>query len=163
MQVTTSGTLELVERETPTPGVGEVLIAVEACGICGADAADIDRADPTLQPPRVPGHEVVGRIVALDEGVPSIWKMGQRVGVGRLGGHCNECAQCRQGQFQLCQNQPFVGASCDGGYAEMMLARGTGLVSIPDELNSEEAAPSCAPASRRSTRSGSPVPKQATR
>jgi alcohol dehydrogenase len=89
----------------------------------------------------VPGHEVVGRIVALDEGVPSIWKMGQRVGVGRLGGHCNECAQCRQGHFQLCQNQPFVGASCDGGYAEMMLARGTGLVSIPDELNSEEAAP----------------------
>lgn len=67
--------------------------------------------------------------------------MGQRVGVGRLGGYCNECPQCRQGQFQLCQNQPFVGASCDGGYAEMMLARGTGLVSIPDELNSEEAAP----------------------
>jgi alcohol dehydrogenase len=61
--------------------------------------------------------------------------------VGRLGGHCNECAQCRQGHFQLCQNQPFVGASCDGGYAEMMLARATGLVSIPDGLDSEEAAP----------------------
>jgi alcohol dehydrogenase len=141
MQVTTPGTLELVERETPTPGAGEVLIAVEACGICGADAADIDRADPSLQSPRVPGHEVVGRIIALGEGVPSIWKMGQRVGVGRLGGHCNECPQCRQGQFQLCRNQPFVGASCDGGYAEMMLARGTGLVSIPDELEAEEAAP----------------------
>ncbi len=141
MQVTTPGTLELVERETPTPGQGEVLIAVEACGICGADAADIDRADPTLQPPRVPGHEVVGRIVALGEGVPSIWRIGQRVGVGRLGGHCNECTQCRQGLFQLCRNQPFVGASCDGGYAEMMLARGTGLVSIPDELEAEEAAP----------------------
>jgi alcohol dehydrogenase len=141
MQVTTPGTLELVERETPTPGKGEVLIAVEACGICGADAGDIDRADPMLQPPRVPGHEVVGRIVALGEGVPSIWKTGQRVGVGRLGGHCNECSQCRQGHFQLCRNQPFVGSSCDGGYAEMMLARGTGLVSIPDELNSEEAAP----------------------
>ncbi len=97
MQVTTPGTLELVERETPTPGAGEVLIAVETCGICGADAADIDRADPSLQSPRVPGHEVVGRIIALGEGVPSIWKMGQRVGVGRLGGHCNECPQCRQG------------------------------------------------------------------
>jgi alcohol dehydrogenase len=141
MQVTTPGTLELVERETPTPGAGEVLIAVEACGICGADAGDIDKADPTLQPPRVPGHEVVGRIIALGGGVPSIWKMGQRVGVGRLGGHCNECTQCRQGLFQLCRNQPFVGASCDGGYAELMLARGTGLVSIPDELDSEEAAP----------------------
>lgn len=141
MQVTTPGTLELVEREVPTPGAGEALIAVEACGICGADAGDIEGADPSQQPPRVPGHEVVGRIVALGEGVPSIWKPGQRVGVGRLGGHCNECAQCRQGQFQLCRNQPFVGASCDGGYAEMMVARGTGLVSIPDELSSEEAAP----------------------
>jgi alcohol dehydrogenase len=89
----------------------------------------------------VPGHEVVGRIVAIGEGVPSMWRSGQRVGVGRLGGHCNECGQCRQGQFQLCRNQPFVGASCDGGYAEMMLARATGLVSIPEELDSEEAAP----------------------
>src|SRR5919199_4718485 len=141
MQVTSPGILELVERETPTPGTGEVLIAVEACGICGADAADIEGADPSRQPPRVPGHEVVGRIVAIGGGVPSIWKLGQRVGVGRLGGHCNECAQCRQGRFQLCRNQPFVGASCDGGYAEMMVARGTGLVSIPDELNSAEAAP----------------------
>jgi alcohol dehydrogenase len=141
MQVTTPGTLEMVERETPMPGTGEVLIAVEACGICGADAGDIEGAEPSQQPPRVPGHEVVGRIAAVGEGVPSIWKLGQRVGIGRLGGHCNECAQCRQGRFQLCRNQPFVGASCDGGYAEMMIARGTGLVSIPDELSSEEAAP----------------------
>jgi len=65
MQITTPGTLELVERETPQPGPGEVLIEVEACGICGADAADIEGADPSLQPPRVPGHEVVGRIVAM--------------------------------------------------------------------------------------------------
>lgn len=141
MQVSRPGTLELAERETPTPGNGEVLIEVEACGICGADAADIEGADPSLQPPRVPGHEVVGRIVAIGANAPSIWKLGQRVGVGRLGGHCNECAQCRQGRFQLCENQPFVGASCDGGYAEMMLARSTGLVSIPDELDSAEAAP----------------------
>lgn len=141
MQVSRPGTLELAERETPTPGNGEVLIEVEACGICGADAADIEGADPSLQPPRVPGHEVVGRIVAIGANAASIWKLGQRVGVGRLGGHCNECAQCRQGRFQLCENQPFVGASCDGGYAEMMLARSTGLVSIPDELDSAEAAP----------------------
>jgi alcohol dehydrogenase len=141
MQVPRPGLLEMVERPTPTPGVGEVLIEVEACGICGADVGDIEGADPALQPPRVPGHEVVGRIVAIGEYSPSIWRVGQRVGVGRLGGHCNECAQCRQGHFQLCQNQPFVGASCDGGYAEMMLARATGLVSIPDGLDSEEAAP----------------------
>lgn len=141
MQIRVPGTIEPVERTTPTPGIGEVLIEVEACGVCGADAADIDGADPALQPPRVPGHEVVGRIVALGGGVPSIWRLGQRVGVGRLGGHCNACDECRRGRFQLCRNQPFVGSSCDGGYAEMMLARATGLVSIPEELDSEEAAP----------------------
>ncbi|MDK1389385.1 alcohol dehydrogenase [Sinorhizobium sp. 8-89] len=141
MQVGTGGTLELVERPTPTPGSGEVLIAVEACGICGADANDIDRADPALKPPRVPGHEVVGRIVALGPNTPSIWEVGSRVGVGRLGGHCNECSECRRGRFNLCRNQPLVGSSCDGGYAEMMIARATGLVSVPKELLSVEAAP----------------------
>jgi len=141
MQVTRPGILELVERPTPAPGAGEVLIAVEACGMCGADIGDIDRADPTLQPPRVPGHEVVGRIAAIGTQVPAIWTLGQRVGVGRLGGPCGICTQCRQGQFQLCQNQPFVGSTCDGGYAEMMLARASGLVSIPDELKAEDAAP----------------------
>src|SRR3546814_15671631 len=67
MQVTTPGTLELVERETPEPGVGEVLIVIEACGICGADVGDIEGAHPSLQPPRVSGHEVVGRIVTRPE------------------------------------------------------------------------------------------------
>ncbi len=141
MQVSSPGTLELVERKTPEPGKGEVLLAVEACGICGADSSDIGRADPSLRPPRVPGHEVVGRIIALGEGIPSKWKLGQRVGVGRLGGHCNECDQCRRGQFVLCEDQPVMGSSHDGGYAEMMLAKNTGLVSIPDELTSEKAAP----------------------
>lgn len=140
-QVSKPRTLEIAERETPSPGPGEVLISVEACGICGADAGDIDRADPEMRPARVPGHEVVGSIAALGTGTPSIWKIGQRVGIGRLGGHCTECVQCRRGEFQLCMNQAFVGSTCDGGYAEMMIARATGLVSIPDELKSEEAAP----------------------
>jgi alcohol dehydrogenase len=141
VQITRPGVLELVEREVPTPGEGEVLIAVEACGICGADVRDIEHASPASPTPRIPGHEVVGRIVALGAHAAPLWKIGQRVGVGRLGGHCNACSRCRQGHFQLCQNQPVVGATCDGGYAEMMLARSTGLVSIPDELDSEEAAP----------------------
>lgn len=141
MQVTKPGVLEMVNRPRPTPCTGEVLIEVEACGICGADISDIEGADPSLQPPRVPGHEVVGRIKAIGAQTSGNWKIGQRVGVGRLGGHCNECAQCRQGNFQLCPNQHFVGATCDGGYAELMITRSSGLVSIPDELDSEEAAP----------------------
>ena len=141
IEVTQPGRLALVERPVPRPDVGQVLISVEACGICGADAGDIENADPALQPPRVPGHEVVGRIAAVGPNVPSIWRIGQRVGVGRKGGHCLECQQCRAGRFHLCPDQPIVGASCDGGYAEMMLARATGLVAIPDELSPEEAAP----------------------
>lgn len=141
MQVTRPGVLELVERRTPEPDAGEVLIEVEACGICGADAATVEGLQRGLQYPRVPGHEVVGRIVAAGAGTPSSWKPGQRVGVGRLGGHCNECDQCRCGQFQLCRNQVSVGSARDGGYAEMMVARSTGLVSIPQELGSDEAAP----------------------
>lgn len=141
MVITAPGRLELVERPVPAPGPNDVLIVIEACGMCGADINDIARVDPGGHQPRVPGHEIVGRIVALGERVPSIWRLDQRVGIGRLGGHCNECKACRQGKFNLCRNQHFVGSSCDGGYAEMMLARGTGLVSIPDELQSEEAAP----------------------
>lgn len=139
MQVSRPGVLELVSRDIPVPGPGEVLIQVEACGMCGADLRDIQNADPAQQ--RVPGHEVVGRIIAIGKGTPAMWPLGQRVGVGRLGGHCNECESCRRGQFQLCQNQQVVGSSCDGGYAEMMLARSTGLVAIPDELDAIEAAP----------------------
>ena len=101
------GSLELVERPVPAPGEGEVLIAVQACGICGADIADIANADRTLTPPRVPGHEIVGSIVKIGRGVASNWAIGQRVGVGRLGGHCNACPQCRQGKFNLCRRPRF--------------------------------------------------------
>lgn len=141
LQVTRPGVLEQVERPTPTPAPGEVLIAVEACGLCGADRGDIEGTGPAPIPPRVPGHEVVGRLVALGPQVPARWRLGQRVGVGRLGGHCLNCDMCQRGLFHLCPNQPFVGATRDGGYAELMLARATGLVSIPDELDAHTAAP----------------------
>lgn len=87
------------------------------------------------------GHEVVGRIAATGAQVPPPWRIGQRVGVGRLGGPCNAGAMCRQGRFELCQDQPFVGSTRDGSYAEAMLARASGLVAIPDELDAMEAAP----------------------
>ncbi len=139
IQVSRPGHLQLVERPLPQPEPGEVLVAVEACGICGADRGDIESADPVAQ--RVPGHEVVGRIVEIGANVPEIWQKGQRVGVGRFGGPCLICPACRSGRLHLCRNQPVMGSSRDGGYAEMMTAPATGLVSIPDELSSEEAAP----------------------
>jgi alcohol dehydrogenase len=141
MQVIRPGVLARVELAVPAPQPGEVLLRVEACGICGADAATIEGTQPGLQLPRIPGHEVIGRIVAVGPGVSPRFPIGMRVGVGRLGGPCLACDQCRQGQFVLCQDQPVIGATHDGGYAEMMIARATGLVAVPDALTAEEAAP----------------------
>src|SRR6056297_3559907 len=85
---------ELVEREVPEPGPGEVRIAVEACGICHSDAFVKEGTFPGLEYPRIPGHEVVGTVDAVGEGVGQ-WSDGQRVGVGWHGGHCFECEACR--------------------------------------------------------------------
>ena len=90
--------------------------------------------------PRVPGHEVVGKIDALGESV-SAWKLGQRVGVGFLGGYCGRCTPCRRGDFVNCQNQPVSGVADDGGYAEVMIADERALAAVPAELAPAAAAP----------------------
>jgi D-arabinose 1-dehydrogenase-like Zn-dependent alcohol dehydrogenase len=95
---------------------------------------------PGLKLPRVPGHEVVGRIAALGGGVAG-WKIGERVGVGFFGGADGVCEPCRRGDFVNCQNAVIPGVTVDGGYAEVMIAEARGIASIPDELTSVEAAP----------------------
>jgi D-arabinose 1-dehydrogenase-like Zn-dependent alcohol dehydrogenase len=140
VQVTAPGRLELVERELIAPPPGKVRIRIEACGICHTDAFTVDGLAPDVAYPRVPGHEVVGRINALGEGV-SNWKLGQRVGVGFLGGYCGRCTPCRRGDFVNCQNQSISGLSYDGGYAEVMIADERGLTAVPDELTVSDAAP----------------------
>jgi D-arabinose 1-dehydrogenase-like Zn-dependent alcohol dehydrogenase len=129
-----------VERSIPEPGAGQVLIRVEACGVCHTDAATITGTYPGLNLPRVPGHEIVGRIEALGNGV-SKWKIGQRVGVGFFGGEDGVCESCRRGDFVNCQNAVIPGVTVDGGYAEVMIAEARGIASIPDDLTSSEAAP----------------------
>jgi propanol-preferring alcohol dehydrogenase len=113
---------------------------VEACGICHTDAATVTGTYPGLTLPRVPGHEVIGRIEALGAGV-SRWKIGQRVGVGLIAGEDGVCESCRRGDMVNCQNPVVSGVTVDGGYAEVMIAEARGLASIPDELGSAEAAP----------------------
>jgi D-arabinose 1-dehydrogenase-like Zn-dependent alcohol dehydrogenase len=140
VQVTKPGTLELVERPMIEPGSGQVRIRVEACGICHTDAATVTGIYPGLTLPRVPGHEVVGRIEALGAGV-SRWKIGQRVGVGLIGGEDGVCEPCRRGDMVNCQNPVVLGVTVDGGYAEVLIAEARGIASIPDELTSAEAAP----------------------
>src|SRR6266852_3372339 len=140
VEVSAPGTLRVVERQVSEPATGQVRIRVEACGICHTDAATVTGTYPGLKLPRVPGHEVVGRIEALGSGV-SRWKTGQRVGVGFFGGEDGVCEPCRRGDIVNCQNPVIPGATVDGGYAEVIIAEARGIASIPDELSSAEAAP----------------------
>ena len=140
VEVSAPGSLRVVERTIPDPGPGQVRIRVEACGICHTDASTVMGAYPGLTLPRVPGHEVVGRIEALGSGV-SKWKIGQRVGVGLIAGEDGLCEPCRRGDTVNCQNPAVSGVTTDGGYAEVMIAEARALASVPDELTSAEAAP----------------------
>src|SRR5262245_19628201 len=140
VQVSAPGALRVVERPVSEPGAGQVRIRVEACGICHTDAYTVTGTYPGLTLPRVPGHEVIGRIDALGPGV-SRWKIGQRVGVGLIAGEDGVCEPCRRGDAVNCQNPVVSGVTVDGGYAELMIAEARGIASIPDEVSSAEAAP----------------------
>lgn len=134
------GEFEIVEREIPAPGMGEVRIKVQACGICHSDVLTKDGLWPGIQYPRIPGHEVAGFIDELGAKVTA-WKQGQRVGVGWHGGQDNSCRYCRRGDFRNCENLKIPGISYDGGYQEYMIAPVEALAPIPDTLSDVEAAP----------------------
>ncbi len=134
------GDFELVEREVPTPGRGEALVKVHACGVCHSDAMAVEGAFPGVSFPVVPGHEVAGEIAALGEGVEG-WEQGQRVGVGWFGGNCGHCDACRHGDLIACTNMGIPGVTEDGGYADYVLVRASALAAIPDDLEDTAAAP----------------------
>jgi D-arabinose 1-dehydrogenase-like Zn-dependent alcohol dehydrogenase len=131
---------EIVEREIPKPGAGEVRIKVQACGICHSDVLTKEGQWPGIQYPRVPGHEIAGIVDELAAGV-SEWKKGQRVGVGWHGGHDGTCLACRRGDFRNCKNLKVPGISYDGGYQQFMVAPVEAVVAIPESLGAAEAAP----------------------
>lgn len=139
VQAVSPGKLELVEKPLLDPEPGQVRLRVQACGVCHSDAATVEGVFP-IQWPRVPGHEAVGVIDALGEGVQG-WTVGQRVGVGFLGGSCGYCEFCRGGDLVSCKNQEYTGIQHDGGYAEVLIAKASGLISIPDDLAAVAAAP----------------------
>lgn len=130
---------EIIEREIPKPGNGEVRIKVQACGVCHSDVLTKEGLMP-IEYPRVPGHEVIGIIDEVGADV-SGWNKGQRVGVGWHGGHDGTCLQCRRGDFNNCVNMKIAGISYDGGYQQYMLAPDTALVAVPESLKHTEAAP----------------------
>jgi len=134
------GDWELVERDIPDPGPEQVRVKVEACGICHSDSLVKDGVWPGLEYPRVPGHEIAGRVDAVGDNVIS-WAVGQRVGVGWHGGHCFVCEQCRRGDFAMCVNRKVTGIDFDGGYATHVIVPAAVLAAIPDDLPAEEAGP----------------------
>jgi D-arabinose 1-dehydrogenase-like Zn-dependent alcohol dehydrogenase len=141
MQVPAAGgAFQLVQKQFPDPGPGHVRIRVQACGVCHSDSLTKEGMWPGLQFPRVPGHEVAGVLDAVGPDVP-VFKIGQRVGLGWHGGHCNYCTPCRRGDFMLCENQPISGINYDGGYADYVIAPANAIALIPEALKDADAGP----------------------
>jgi len=134
------GNFEIVERPIPEPARNQVRIKVEACGICHSDSVVKEGLFPGLQYPRIPGHEVAGRIDAVGADVTN-WKSGQRVGVGWHGGHDFTCDDCRRGDFINCQNKKITSITHDGGYADYMVAPAESVAAIPEDLPAADAGP----------------------
>ncbi len=132
--------LELLTRETPEAGAGQVRVRVQACGVCHSDSMPKEGRFPGIRYPIVPGHEIVGVVDALGGGVTA-WRIGQRVGIGWYGGHCGVCRDCRRGDFLMCVNHRISGITQDGGYAEYTVVPAEALAAVPDALGSAEAAP----------------------
>ncbi len=130
----------LEERPVPQPRAGQVLIEVQVCGVCHTDLHTVEGDITPPAYPITPGHQVVGRIAALGEGVTT-WRVGQRVGVPWLYAACGECEFCRRGEENLCPQARFTGFHADGGYAEFMLADARYVLALPEGISDQQAAP----------------------
>jgi propanol-preferring alcohol dehydrogenase len=132
--------LRLADLPTPKPGAGQLLIRVNVCAVCRTDLHVVDGELTQAKLPLIPGHEIVGTVERLGEGVES-FKIGDRVGVPWLGWTCGECAYCRDGQENLCDQAKFTGYTLDGGYAEYTLAAQRFCFRIPESYADAQAAP----------------------
>jgi alcohol dehydrogenase, propanol-preferring len=128
------------ERPIPSPAAGEVLIAIEACGVCRTDLHVVDGELPHPKLPIVPGHEIVGRVAALGQGVTGL-ALGERVGVPWLGWTCGVCPYCRSGRENLCDSPLFTGYTRDGGYAQEVLADARYCLPLPRTASAAALAP----------------------
>jgi len=136
----TTGPLIVEERPIPEPGPGEVLLKVEACGVCRTDLHITAGELPQLHERITPGHQIVGRIRKLGSDASSI-VAGSRAGVSWLGGTDGSCSLCRKGRENLCDHPTYTGYSVDGGYAEYALARADFLIPLPEEPPATDLAP----------------------
>jgi len=132
--------LRMREVPVPQPAAGQVLLKVRACGVCRTDLHIVDGDLPQPELPRILGHQIVGTIVALGEGV-SGFSIGERVGVPWLGYTCGECQYCRRDQENLCDNARFTGYDIDGGFAEYAAAYAKYCFHLPEGYSDAEVAP----------------------
>lgn len=132
--------LRLAEIATPAPGPGEILARVRACGVCRTDLHVVDGELPEPKLPLVPGHEIVGVVEGVGDGVPQSM-LGRRVGIPWLGRTCGHCGYCRGGRENLCDEPGFTGYQIDGGYAEYARASLQFCFAIPERYGDVEAAP----------------------
>ncbi|RKJ97286.1 zinc-dependent alcohol dehydrogenase family protein [Alicycliphilus denitrificans] len=132
--------LRLAELPQPVPGEGQLLLAVEACGVCRTDLHLLDGELPDPVLPVVPGHEIVARVAGLGPDVQG-WRLGQRVGVPWLGWTCGQCRFCISGRENLCDQARFTGYQLNGGYAEYTLADARYCLALPEEPAAEHLAP----------------------
>jgi len=132
--------LRLVERPDPVPATGEVRIAIHACGVCRTDLHVVDGELTNPKLPIIPGHEIVGRIEAVGDGVPTL-APGMRVGVPWLGRTCGRCEFCRSGRENLCDQPLFTGYTRDGGYATQVVADARYTFRLPDQGDDVATAP----------------------
>ena len=134
------GPLVLEERPDPEPGPSELLIRVEACGVCRTDLHVVDGELPDVRPPIVPGHEVVGRVVRPGAEVEG-FAVGARVGVAWLGRACGHCPYCRDGRENLCDDPVFTGYNRDGGYATHIVAEAAFVARLAEDADAAATAP----------------------
>jgi propanol-preferring alcohol dehydrogenase len=127
-------------RETPSPGPGKVLVAISACAVCRTDLHVVDGDLPAPKLPLVPGHEIVGRVVTLGEGVVTL-NGGDRVGIPWLGHTCGVCPYCRSHRENLCDAPGFTGYQIDGGYATHAVADADYCFPLPSAYDDVHAAP----------------------
>ncbi len=132
--------LELVDREEPIVLPGDVLLKVRACGVCSVDVRIVDGDMPVPDFPLVPGHEVVGVVEDVGDGVTHV-EPGDRVGIPWLGHTCGQCSYCQSGREHLCPDARFTGYQADGGFAEYAVADAQYVVRIPDGYSDTEVAP----------------------
>jgi alcohol dehydrogenase, propanol-preferring len=132
--------LVMRERPTPSPGAGEILIEISACGVCRTDLHVVDGELPDPKLPIVPGHEIVGRVAACGEGVSGL-ATGARVGVPWLGATCGTCPYCRAARENLCDRPLFTGYTRDGGFATHTVADARYCFALPEDGDAAEQAP----------------------